>query len=301
MGRLSIEEKEVLRQVKLIILKIADVYGFYTNNDYSISINGVPSQFDGGGTKKFTATPCSNEEKKTSKFLDESDISCKIGINNLDIRDLVLNSNTKSGKAYIYQCYLDPVDMSAITDWSTNVYPIGAGDITTVGYEGADYLFTVSPFAQASQIPKKDLSFWCPHSLYGKRCGVNVNDYTNTTVITDVDKSQRLIRFTLDKPADWLIRGYIEIENYKVPVLTSTKVGTTMSVQLREWPISTDDSDAIQIGRIIKTVPGCNKLSGATDSVGHCKNRFNNLPNFGGCPLVPDGNPANGPILQASA
>ncbi len=122
----------------------------------------------------------------------------------------------------------------------------------------------------------------CPHVLYGKACGKSSADFRTDATLTGVSGRDLMSPVYGTKPdgyfaggyADWEIAGVLErrfIVNH---------VGPTITLNL---PFA-----GIPANATVRTYPGCDH------TLNTCKNKFANVPNYGGQPFYPRKNPMSG-------
>lgn len=129
----------------------------------------------------------------------------------------------------------------------------------------------------------------CPYNLGDSKCGVSIGGYTHTGTVLGIptDANNRLTFTSSDSDILLQDEGYFtdgEVEftsgdndGVRAEIQEHTKSGGVVTISLNlEVPF------AIVAGVGIILRAGCNKLSGAKDTTGHCKNKFDNLPNYGG-------------------
>lgn len=123
----------------------------------------------------------------------------------------------------------------------------------------------------------------CPHALYDRSCRVNQVDFAVTaqigTLTGGVIRSPVFATFA----NGWFAGGFVTfstqfgnlerrgIEAHAANVLTL--LGTT---------------DGMSVGQFVTAYPGCNRV------ISTCVNKFNNLPNYGGFPHLPNKSPFDG-------
>lgn len=117
----------------------------------------------------------------------------------------------------------------------------------------------------------------CRHSLYGRGCGLDIDDwYTNFTASTVLGNTVTLS--TTPATNGYYTGGIIKFGSTLGLVLLHN--GNTLTL-LHTLP------DLIN-GSTIQLAPGCD-LKRST-----CEAKFNNVLNFGGMPFIPSRNPFNG-------
>lgn len=130
----------------------------------------------------------------------------------------------------------------------------------------------------------------CRFQLYDSNCTVNPAAYTFSGTVATVVSANRIITSGLTNITGFFDDGLLTWTSgannglafdVKRSVVTSGRV----ELQIRTPQV-------IVPGDTFSIRAGCNKLSGinpngATNLTGHCKNKFNNLANFGGYPTIP--------------
>lgn len=133
----------------------------------------------------------------------------------------------------------------------------------------------------------------CRWNLGDSDCTIALGAWTRTaTVVTVVNEAS----FTTGAPAGGAVDdgffndGRLTWTNSNNNGLTSVVKRYTLTGHV--WELIVPPPTPIQVGDTISAITGCNKLAGvdidgALVPGGHCKNKFNNLVNFGGYPFMP--------------
>lgn len=120
----------------------------------------------------------------------------------------------------------------------------------------------------------------CRHAIYGEGCGVNREAFLVEGNIASLESSiQLLIPAAGSKPSGWFNGGIAIFSNGNTRYITS-HVGSTIVVSYGNIGVSS--------GSAVKLYPGCNH------TIGDCKDKFHNVPRFGGFPWIPSKNPYGG-------
>ncbi|HHW3185042.1 phage BR0599 family protein [Proteus mirabilis] len=123
----------------------------------------------------------------------------------------------------------------------------------------------------------------CPHALYNSSCGVNPADFMVEATIQSVGSNNIMSKDLAPYGESYFAGGYIEW------------VDKLRGVERRA--IQAHSYDSIEIfgtvggitgGMIIKVFPGCPR------TVASCRDKFNNLANYGGIPSMPGRSPFDG-------
>jgi uncharacterized phage protein (TIGR02218 family) len=124
----------------------------------------------------------------------------------------------------------------------------------------------------------------CPHALYDQMCRVDPADFA-TTVQVDSVVGNRITSAAVDLIDDhYLVGGYLEFIRTSVGAVERRAIEENIGSQINVLGVA----DGIQVGDFITVYPGCAR------TVAACKNKFNNLPNYGGFPHLPGKSPFDG-------
>lgn len=128
----------------------------------------------------------------------------------------------------------------------------------------------------------------CPHMIYDSECKVNKSDFAHATTITALTGNTISIASDGGHAAGYFDGGFFEWE--ATAEGTIDRRGISGSVDSDTLTIF-GTTYRLEVGMAITLYPGCNLT---TD---HCKNKFNNLANYGGCKQMTGKNPFDGTAL----
>ena len=116
----------------------------------------------------------------------------------------------------------------------------------------------------------------CRRAIYSTECGVSLSEFLAPATVTAINGST--IEFTPVNPvpSGYFIGGILKLFDGTTRFIAN-HVGDTLTLF---QPVN-----GLLPTHTIHLFPGCNR------SMDHCKNRFNNLDNFGGFPYIPIVNP----------
>lgn len=126
----------------------------------------------------------------------------------------------------------------------------------------------------------------CPYVLYDPTtCKVNKNDHRITTTVSSAQGGNIVVSANLAAFGDnYFTAGFVEWTDRRTggPNRRGIKLhlGNTLTLLGR--------SDGIATGDPIFIYPGCNRIAQT------CSSKFNNMPNYGGCPHIPGKSPFGG-------
>ena len=184
-----------------------------------------------------------------------------------------------------------------LSDTDSEVIPFWKGDVVSVTFEKDVAKITLKTISARLQrpVPKRTYSWACNHVLYDSGCQVGAESFRSDAKITAIGSDQ--VTLDLVEDGDWtgtsmgarwaadndfFNGGYCEVtiagQNQRRTVQVVTNSAGLQCV------LSTSIND-LTTGATLRFYAGCNH------SVVTCKDKFNNVNNYGGCPFVPTRNP----------
>jgi uncharacterized phage protein (TIGR02218 family) len=130
----------------------------------------------------------------------------------------------------------------------------------------------------------------CRHALYGRGCNLNDYDFAVAGVVTSISGFLVTIEDLIDSS---ITDGYFTggmIENADGFLRYITNHSGTQLTLMRPFSVLEDEVSGSAGIANVTLYPGCDH------SKTTCKNKFNNLNNFGGFPWIPGKNPFNNEI-----
>ena len=158
--------------------------------------------------------------------------------------------------------------------------PIFVGQIKSVTFTGTTAQVHCVGFEHYLKkiVPRYRYGPGCQHTLYDEKCGVNIDDYTDTVSVVSLDSTGLFIANSLfaEKEDTYYTFGYLTFGDYS-RMITSHN-GSTIGLR---YPIS-----SLAEGDTITVCAGCDRTRAT------CRDRFDNLVNHLGFPDIPIDNPA---------
>lgn len=129
------------------------------------------------------------------------------------------------------------------------------------------------------EVPRETIMRTCPHSLYGRQCRVDRSSFAHSTTVRSIRSDTRIVELVSDggQPSGW----------YDAGLLVDTVTGAQQFI-LRHFLNDVTLLAPLQVlvpGRAVTVYAGCDKV------VETCRDKFDNVPNFGGFPRHPERNP----------
>lgn len=123
----------------------------------------------------------------------------------------------------------------------------------------------------------------CPHSVYDTGCKVNKTAFKTDAVIATVGPGVITSPTFATFPDGWFKGGLLEWVDPDRG-LERRAIEDHVGNQLLMF----GTSDGLFGGQEVSALPGCDRTTLT------CRDKFNNLPNYGGCPSMPDKSPFDG-------
>lgn len=179
----------------------------------------------------------------------------------------------------VYRQHRTDVDLQTMVVWM--------GRILNAKYDEYEIEFLCESIMSSMQrsVLTRTYQKGCPHVLYGAGCNLNAEDFKIVTTVNSVSG------VTVNVPAalanGYLNGGFIE---YSDAITNNTERRFVVSNTAGAITLGAT-ADGLVAGMSVKLYPGCAHTMSA------CKNKFNNLLNYGGQPWIPSQNPfGNAPI-----
>jgi len=124
-------------------------------------------------------------------------------------------------------------------------------------------------------------SITCPFQLYGEGCKVSMTNYGVDATLSSVSGITLVSDAFATKPNGWFIGGFVlwydVVNKLHFRRFITAHSGNQITIQ--------QQINGLIAGEQIKAYAGCNKL------ITTCKDKFNNIENYGGFPWTPSKNP----------
>lgn len=120
----------------------------------------------------------------------------------------------------------------------------------------------------------------CRHTLYQMGCNVNKDIYKKTATVTSVTANIIVVNLGNGVANDYYTGGYMQIPGTKSGrhIIAQTGNNVTISAAFND----------LKAGQSVDVYPGCDHVRTT------CKDKFNNILNYGGLPYIPSKNPFGG-------
>lgn len=149
-----------------------------------------------------------------------------------------------------------------------------AGSVATLTSDSAFTLFQRAGLRRMYQVG-------CPHVLYSTECGVDAASWKHDGTVVDVTSNEVEVSGAGTFGDGWFVGGMFQAgDDLRLITAHSGDVVTLV-----------DFVEGIAAGSTVALWPGC------AHTVAACRNKFNNIINYGGLPFLPSKNPFSGDAL----
>jgi len=128
----------------------------------------------------------------------------------------------------------------------------------------------------------------CPHFLYDDNCRVSKATFAVAAVVDSVSGVTVSASELSAKANGWFDGGFIEWDLDLLGTVERRPIESHVGTNLTLLTLT----DGLMVGTDIRVYPGCAR------NVTTCKDKFNNLPNYGGVPHLPGVNPFDIGVLN---
>ena len=164
---------------------------------------------------------------------------------------------------------------------------IWKGVVQSVGFSknGREAKLAVMPVTKAldRNIPHYTYQSLCNHELFGVGCGVTQNNFRHNDTVASKSGNDLVVNNLSGKGNGWATGGYITVGSTDFRLVIAHS-GDQVTLLL-PFP-----EDLNVVGKTVDVYAGCDH------TIQTCKNKFDNVRNYGGYAFVPDRNPFEGGI-----
>ena len=235
---------------------------------YRVASGDRDVDYDGN---TYTASPIARSEVGVSTSASEKELTLVLPLKHpLAQRYYAQGSPPRQISIVVYRKQLD----------SGEVRQVFAGHVISMAIERhvAKFLIqTRSARAFTRKLPVIIAGRLCPHILYDSRCRLHVGDFAIRAVVTNVNGRIVTVDALGGQPDDWAKFGDLTHvpTGERMTIFGQTGLVITMQAPIPE----------IRIGDFVDVAPGC------AHDVDTCRDKFDNVVNFGGFPHMPVTNP----------
>ena len=176
----------------------------------------------------------------------------------------------------LYRFHASDADAETITLWK--------GRVGGARLAGSELTLTCEPVATSLKRPglRARYQMICRHALYSAGCGALAASFRVDGTVAAVSGASVQVAAAASKPDGYFVAG----------MLTTASAGARMIVGHTGANLTlVAPMPGLAVGMDVQLYAGCDH------SVATCRDRFGNLPNFGGFPYIPIKNPFSGDAI----
>lgn len=254
-----------------------------------ISIAGIPASWDADDPQVFVPAQIQHGEISRKDGIDRTTFDVNVALKSTDeLSRYTLFGAIPKIKIDVFRISPGPVYAGDPAIFGRDTSIIQSGVIADFSTEGSIMraVCCPEPFLTGHQVPRCRFTRTCNRKLYGTDCGVDREDFKLEANILSMDYTGRTLVISgqrpLTDPEDYFRQGYLEHAptGTKHSIFRSEYQGTDTRIFLHQW------FPDFAINDVVTAFAGCRHT--ADD----CKNKFDNVANFGGFPFIPNVNPA---------
>jgi len=264
-----------------------DVFIYLTAWDHTIRIANLPAVL-GGGTHDFLPAQCRHGATQQSAEFKSAATEFTVWTEDDRLRRYFLTAAATKILVYCIRMSTSrATEPGEVYDWTLDAQITASGLLGMISMSGQSITATLTPepHLQNALVGRVTFQRTCNWLLYGPGCGLNKAAFEHTTSIAALDDAARWITIDTTPSASptYFRDGYFRHvpTGLLLPIAQSDLggAGGKARVQPSFWFAS------LAVGDNLVLLPGCRH------TVADCNGKFNNKPNFGGFPQVPNRNP----------
>ena len=266
----AIEESSELSQpVELYAFSYAGNTFAYTNDTEDVTI----------GSTTYTAIPIHRGETEQNGDAEQANM------------EITVSRDSELGELFKAAPPSEPITITILQyhrQLQGNTIVVWKGRIIALSWKGSELILTSeNVFASLLRIGvTRKFSRQCTHALYSGQCRANREQFAMRTTATTIINNTVRIADTVQ--AGFYAGGYVTWRNSATGVVERRPIteNTETTITIVGFPS----------GLLVNTVE-ITMYAGCDHTMNTCKDKFNNLVNYGGQPFIPLNNPFNGSTI----
>lgn len=260
---------------------------FLTNYDEAVSIASMPAKWGAADPQAFSPAGINHGSINKQEGISEQDFQVRVRIHDAQdySRYILFGMIPKMEVAVIKVTSGAPL-AGADAEYGIDTLLVHSGIITDFTLEGFEIQIGAvpEPFLTSHEVPRWRFTRTCNHQLYGDACGADPLSFDYGSSILTIDEDNRQLTISgqavgVDGPY-WRQGVLIHTSSgVRLTIFNAEHTGGNTLVTLHQWSPDLAVTDAVTLNA------GCDHTSHT------CEDKFSNLANFGGFPMVPNKNP----------
>lgn len=263
------ESVELSQPVELYTFSYAGNTFAYTNDTEDITLDGV----------EYAAIPIHRGETEQNGDAEKANMEITVSRDS-EIGELFKTAPPSEPMTVTVHQYHRLMQGNKIVIWK--------GRVVALSWKGSELIMTSeNVFASLLRIGvTRKFSRQCTHSLYSGQCRANREEHVIRTTAATIIKNTFRVPVTL--PEGYYAGGYA--------VWRNANTGVTERRPITENTETTVTIVGFPSGLLVDVVE-ITMYAGCDHTMNTCKDKFNNLVNYGGQPFIPLNNPFNGSTI----
>ena len=213
-----------------------------------------------------------------SKDFQKSQVDLEFPITNEFAKKFLLETIIDRTALTIYRGYIGDPDQQFVVYWKGSVSGSKVnGKIITLRCE---HILSAMRQSGLRSLFQRN----CRYTLYRRGCNLEIEDFAVSAGVSDIDGRTLVVSEAAYEADGWYAGGAIRAQD-GVLLYVESHVGDTLVLDFAYEGLE------VSSGQDVKIYPGCNLLRTT------CKDKFDNLDNFGGFPFIPTRNIFDGQVI----
>lgn len=260
---------------------------FLTQHDGEIEISGMPNSYGAAAPQAFAPANIGHGPIRRESTFDKSAFEIRaLTSDTSGLSRYALTGAVPTIQADIIKVSPGPVLAGQPAAWGDDTILAQSGIMTGFGFR--DFVVVLEcvpePLLSSHEIPRWRFSRTCNRTLYGSDCGVDPALFELATNILALDGPSRKMTLQgqhLSETGGYFRQGTLlhQPTGIVLSIFDSQPAGADTELTLHNWAPDMEVTD-VAVAR-----------AGCRHSLADCRDKFANLPNFGGFSEVPNKNP----------
>lgn len=261
---------------------------YLTNWEKSISVEDMPARFSAPNPQAFLAAQIKHGSNLLAAEFNKRTVEVTVWTEDTRLRRYFLTAAAVKIAVYVYRFNTGKLITGEALVFGRDAQLVNSGLVGIVGLSGNQITITLTPepFLSNQGVPRFYCQRTCNHVLGSATgCQVDLDSMSHTTTLLEVDRVNRRVTLAANpSPAvneDYFRNGYfLHSSGVRMPIRTTDLAGPggLLRFNMGLW------NPLMEIGDSITAYPGCRH------TIADCRDKFDNLDNFGGFPYVPNKN-----------
>ncbi len=260
---------------------------WYAGHDRDIALLNLPAFLGAASPQVFGKSQIRHSRIRTNDRYEDSGTAIMVPTDNIELQRVYLTSAPVQIKAYVIRVASDELgNVAPEIDFATNAMIVTSGVLSGFIFEKNVIAATLTPepFYTNAPVPRMYFQRECNHQLYGPGCRLDKADFAFESEIVSVNPAQKEIVILGRKSgeeASWFEAGLMahDVTGMKLTIGWAEDSGASdTKLKMLTW------SPEFAPGQTLTAYAGCAR------TVAHCRDKFDNVANFGGFPTIPNRN-----------